>query len=148
MSTHTHVRFFVCSTALRIPSEIGRCTDLSVLSLETNDLSRSIPSQLGQLSRLEWLMLYDNKLSSSIPTELGSLEDLTWLRLEKNGNLRGQIPTELGSLTSLEHFSVQGTSVTGSVPSGFCDLIVAEQLMVGVECPNVRCYCGCYDSST
>jgi len=125
----------------RIPSEIGRCSNLSVMSLESNDLSRSIPSELGSLSQLQWLMLFGNRLSGSIPAELGLLTNLTYLRLENN-MLRGELP-DLGTLTNLEHLSLQSTSVTGSIPEGFCELIEEDQMQVGVECGRINCDCGC-----
>ena len=126
-----------------MPSELGMVTDMSVLSLESNQLTKAIPSQLGHLSGLNWLMLYDNQITGLIPSELGLLGNLTWLRLEKNSNVRGSLPTELVGLSSLEHVTFQGTSLSGSIPMEFCEMIDEGQLMVGVDCNEVHCECGC-----
>ncbi|CAB9520499.1 LRR receptor-like serine threonine-protein kinase [Seminavis robusta] len=126
-----------------IPSEVGLCTHLKIVSLESNELTKRIPSELGTLRQLEWLILYDNNLENALPSELGLIDSASWMRFEKNNRLRGSIPNDYEMLTNLEHFSVHGTSVTGSVPEGFCELIFNQQLMVGVECEEVSCDCGC-----
>lgn len=139
--TSSHCSFFYSLSS--IPSEIGQASSLSVLSMESNHLSKTVPTEVGLLTHLHWLMLYDNSLIGEVPSEIGMLGNLTWLRLEKNNNLIGTLPVQLGALENLEHITVHGTSMSGSVPSGFCDKIATDQLLVGVECEEISCDCGC-----
>ena len=82
------------------------------LSLRENQLSGRIPSELGKLTNLERLDLYENRLSGEIPPELGNLVSLTALYLRVN-QLSGEIPPELGNLADLESLDLRVNLLTG-----------------------------------
>ena len=69
--------------------EIGRST-----------LNGQVAPELGRLSNLRVLSLSDNRLSGEIPSELGGLTGLKELSLSEN-RLTGAIPSSLGNLTAL-----------------------------------------------
>ena len=74
--------------------EIGRST-----------LNGQVAPELGRLSNLRVLSLSDNRLSGEIPSELGELTGLEELSLSEN-RLTGAIPSSLGNLTALERLSL------------------------------------------
>ena len=49
-------------------------TNLSVLSLYSNELTGEIPPELGGLTSLQGLALHVNELTGEIPPELGNLD--------------------------------------------------------------------------
>jgi len=55
-----------------IPSEIGKLTGLTKLSIYLNQLSGSIPSELGLLTELRFLQLSE-KINRTIPAEVMAL---------------------------------------------------------------------------
>jgi hypothetical protein len=64
------------------------------------------------------------------------------LFLDETG-LDGTIPTELSSMKGLEILSVYDTMLTGSFPSGLCQQVTSGKLIVGIDCDEVSCDCGC-----
>ena len=90
-------------------------TNLEILYLSGNQLSRSIPGELGSLTNLDYLTLNNNQLSGTIPGELGNLTNLTVLHL-RNNQLAGAIPRELGNLTNLTSLSLRGNQLSGAIP--------------------------------
>ncbi|KAJ1401340.1 Serine-threonine/tyrosine-protein kinase, catalytic domain [Sesbania bispinosa] len=83
-----------------IPPEIGGCSQLEILQLQSNHLQANIPSQipesLSKLSNLTELSLSSNQLTGEIPVDLSQIAGLKYLNLSNN-NLEGEIPEMLGS---------------------------------------------------
>lgn len=104
-----------------IAPELGRLSDLEVLSLADNRLSGAIPPELGNLFKLEELSLSSNRLSGEIPSELGKLTALDHMLLSDN-RLSGRIPSALGSLNSVNYLSLSNNRLTGGIPSEFGNL--------------------------
>ena len=102
-----------------IPPELGNLANLTHLHLAVNQVSGEIPPELGNFANLKRLDLGENRLSGEIPPELGSLANLVWLYLEGN-QLSGEIPPELGNLANLEslRLSGRGNQFRGCIPSG------------------------------
>ncbi|MCK5830518.1 MAG: hypothetical protein KAH20_09470 [Methylococcales bacterium] len=98
-----------------IPQELGQLSKLKSLSLGTNQLSGTIPKALMQLSQLKTLDLRKNQLSGTIPAELGQLSQLDWLSLHRN-QLTGTIPKELGQLSLLKVLFLGGNKLKGTIP--------------------------------
>ena len=120
-----------------IPTSIGACTTLQALNLGGSDddassgLVGTIPTELGNLADLSFLSLSTNRLQSTIPTELGRLTRLQVLDLQFLTGLHGTIPTELARLSnSLLGLYLQGSAVTGSLPSEFVQLTQLQTLNV------------------
>ncbi|XP_059668831.1 LRR receptor-like serine/threonine-protein kinase EFR [Cornus florida] len=135
-----------------IPREIGNLSNLILLALGGDDLSRSIPVTFGQLLKLQMLETVDtNALTSEIPSTLWNLKDIIVLGLSSNsltgslapeiGNLKhvtrldlsknqftGKIPNTIGQLQSLANFSMSENRLQGPIPQSFSDLISLEQL--------------------
>ncbi|GMN74388.1 hypothetical protein TIFTF001_055415, partial [Ficus carica] len=138
----------------KIPPEIGRLTELQILSLDSNDLTGEIPTQLGDLkklfvlnlsnnhltgeipwgltnlARLESLDLSANNLTANIPEWLGDCRRLLSLNLSHN-ILSGEIPEELGNLVSLKYMlDLSSNSLSGQIPSSLSKLAMLEVLNV------------------
>ncbi|GKA62255.1 leucine-rich repeat protein [Tanacetum coccineum] len=73
---------------------------LSVLSLETNQLFGNLPSSISSLVGLTTLDLGSNRLKGKIPTTIGKLQKLQELSLVGN-QFSGPIPDAIGNLSLL-----------------------------------------------
>ena len=104
-----------------IPVELGRLSELDVLTLTSNHLTGSIPSELGQLRKLRILYLDINQLSGEIPREMSYLTNLTTLALYSN-QLTGEIPPEFGNLTELLDLYLHRNQLVGVIPNQLADL--------------------------
>ena len=137
----------------RLPTELGRLSNLSLLQLSSNELRGGIPAELGSLGRLELLILADNELSGEIPPELDGLASLSHLSLTGNqlsgtippelssltklsslylndNDLRGSIPEELGSLSNLRFLYLDDNDLSGAIPSKLGDSRTLEELSI------------------
>jgi len=99
-----------------IPAEIGALDGLTLLYLDSNQISGHLPLEIGRLTSLIGLSLSSNRLEGPIPAELGALTALTRLHLHKN-NFTGELPSTLVNLTNLEIFSLHGNNFDTDVPS-------------------------------
>ena len=107
-----------------------------------------LPSEVGRLHRLMELQFWVNRLTGSIPSQLGMLSNMYLLDMEDNPGLAGTIPTQLESIVNgtngaLEIFAVRGTSVTGVVPEGLCELRHCV-----FDCSDHLCGCECQCNAT
>ena len=78
-------------------------------------LNGEIPPELGKLSNLEVLSLGSNNLNGEIPPELSRLSSLELLGLSNN-QLTGEIPAEFDKLVSLVEAYLGGNRFTGCIP--------------------------------
>ena len=100
----------------RVPSELGRLSNLRSLSLQHNLLVGEIPSTIGNLPDLQGLYLGGNLMTGELPTALGDLTNLA--NLDVSGNqLAGELPTALGKLTNLKNLDVSGNQLAGVIPT-------------------------------
>jgi hypothetical protein len=149
----------------RFPTSIGQLAQLRSLYLDNTGISGAIPTDIGGLSRLEELSLFDCALNSTIPTEIGGMVGLRRLDFSSNRGLTGPIPSQLGLLVDLEYLTLDSCSLSGTLPrelgtltklvevnislndlsgtlpSGLCDL-VSSGLSISVD-PEVLCDCEC-----
>lgn len=98
----------------KIPTEIKRLANLTIIKLANNDLTGTIPTILGTFA-LQILDVGENRLTGSIPTELGASETLTNIRLYNN-LLTGTIPLEIFNSSSLEELDLEDNLLNGSIP--------------------------------
>ncbi|CAL9002461.1 unnamed protein product [Prunus brigantina] len=99
----------------RIPDDIGKLENLSLLGVEQNNLSGTIPNGIGKLQKLEELNLNSNKFSRPIPSSLGNLTSLTKLFMFNN-RFEGSIPQSLGNCQSLLLLDLSNNNLTGTIP--------------------------------
>ncbi|OAY80017.1 Leucine-rich repeat receptor-like protein kinase PXL1 [Ananas comosus] len=82
-----------------LPSSLQYCS-LVFIDLGKNKLSGKIPTWLGKLTELTILRLMSNMFVGNIPAELGQLENLQILDLSWN-NLSGYIPQSFGNFSAV-----------------------------------------------
>ncbi|CAI0415792.1 unnamed protein product [Linum tenue] len=94
---------------------IGNLTFLRRLYLFNNTLAGTIPSEIGRLRRLEELYLTNNSFSGEIPPSISRCSNLVAFDLARN-NLQGEIPSRIGNLSSLQRFVLGNNRFSGIVP--------------------------------
>ena len=57
-----------------LPTELGRCTNLEYMGVDSNDLTGTLPTEFGQLTKMEALVLSENRIDGSIPDQVCSLQ--------------------------------------------------------------------------
>ncbi|KAK8527363.1 hypothetical protein V6N12_054579 [Hibiscus sabdariffa] len=111
-----------------MPQQIGNLTNLEILSLGYNNLVGPIPPAIFNASTLSVIDLESNQLSGSLPSNMGPwLPNLKYLILGSN-QLVGSFPIEIAGLKDLTHFSLSSNRITGSIPESFGDLLSLESL--------------------
>ena len=100
--------------------DVGLMTSLKALSVHVHDVG-CIPTTIGLLTRLTdlWLM---GAFAQTIPSEVGNLVELSTLTI--NGtNVSGSIPSEVCQLTKLTKLDLSlNPHLEGSLPDEFCNL--------------------------
>ncbi|CAM0878514.1 unnamed protein product [Alopecurus aequalis] len=101
---------------------LGNCSELQMLSLNSNHMSGHIPSSLGNLSNeLQRLYLARNQFSGGFPSGIKNLHNLYALTLEGN-HFTGVIPKWVGSLKNLQQIGFNRNFFTGTIPSSLSNL--------------------------
>ncbi|RVW58290.1 putative LRR receptor-like serine/threonine-protein kinase [Vitis vinifera] len=99
----------------KIPTGLGQCIQLQVITLAYNDLTGSIPSGIGNLVELQRLSLHKNSFTGEIPQLLFNISSLRFLNLAVN-NLEGEIPSNLSQCRELRVISLSFNQFTGGIP--------------------------------
>lgn len=133
---------------------------------QTNDFSGSLPSTIGSWSKLRAFSAYNNSLTGSLPEAIAAWTSLSlgfdcssnslqgtipdsigqaWSNIEavllhSNPLLTGTIPESVSNWRSLQQATFNDTSLTGSVPSGVCD--VSGLRILAADC-NTEILCDC-----
>jgi len=71
------------------------------INLQNNNLTGKLPTSIGKLTQLGSLNLESNQISDTIPNSIGNLLNLIFLDLGIN-NLSGVIPSAIGKLVNLQ----------------------------------------------
>jgi hypothetical protein len=100
----------------------------------------SIPSEIGQCANLSVLSVWFAELTGTLPSELGSLSLLEFLDVSKVSMLKGPIPTEIFDLPSLRFLNVADTKLSGVVPEYFCRKDEFIQVQFSPK-QNLKCSC-------
>ena len=119
------------STVLKgtLPSELGLIARLREVYLSHNRFSGTIPKELIMSSELEVLDLSSNQLTGSLPAAADwQSSALDTLNLSENIRLVGPYPDPPSLLLTNANFA--GTSLTGTVPGDYCNLVYLEYLLV------------------
>ena len=105
-----------------IPAGISRLKNLSLLSVDRNQLSAGIPDFFSSFTDLRVLRLSHNKFYGKIPKSISSLApNLAYLELGHN-SLAGQVPDFLGNFTALDTLDLSWNQFSGIVPKTFSKL--------------------------
>ncbi|XP_071918813.1 uncharacterized protein [Coffea arabica] len=97
-----------------IPSGIGECSGLQVLSLSYNKFRGYIPREIWNLTTLTRLVLGGNDLTGEIPKVIDNLYNLEKLGME-NTNVTGILPQEVGNLSKLEVVQLTSNRLRGPI---------------------------------
>ncbi|CAH8380063.1 unnamed protein product [Eruca vesicaria subsp. sativa] len=120
-------------------------TELSIISLGSNNLSGDLPASINSATNLQLLNLSSNAFTGKLPPSLSLLKNLTVVSLTKNSFsgdipggfeavqvldlssnlLNGSLPPDLGG-RSLHYLSLSHNNVSGVVPPGFADKFPAN----------------------
>lgn len=111
-----------------IPNDIGKLTELLVLSLGENDLSGTIPESIGKLSKLYFLDFETLwKLNGSIELFL-NLISLKGMHLTSTG-IHGRLPEDFGHFFPvMEECFLSGNDIRGRIPSSIDKMQNLQQL--------------------
>ncbi|KAL6890139.1 hypothetical protein ACP4OV_008902 [Aristida adscensionis] len=99
-----------------LPSWLAKLPQLTIISLNHNNIFGSIPAVLSNLTRLVTLEVAFCNLTGEIPPELMRLRKLSRLHLSDN-QLTGPFPPFVGNLSELSFLVLRKNSLTGSVPT-------------------------------
>ncbi|XP_018834512.2 tyrosine-sulfated glycopeptide receptor 1-like [Juglans regia] len=101
----------------RIPSGLGRCSQLEIFRAGFNSLSGFIPHDIYGATALEEISIPSNNLSGSINNAgIANLTKLTNVEFYNN-RLSGKLPVSIGKLSKLKHLLLHTNSFTGSLPA-------------------------------
>ncbi|KAJ7296912.1 hypothetical protein O6H91_Y090900 [Diphasiastrum complanatum] len=113
---------------------VSRLSNLHVINLMQNSLSGSIPPDLGLCTSLWQIFLNSNGFNGSIPDVWLGMHRLHRLYLSNN-SLQGQIPVSLATLRMLYSLRLEGNHLSGSIPdlgnSNLTDLSFADNNLLG-----------------
>ncbi|XP_062000737.1 probable LRR receptor-like serine/threonine-protein kinase At3g47570 isoform X2 [Rosa rugosa] len=112
-----------------LSSHIGNLSFLRTLNLQNNSFHGTIPQEVGRLSRLQGLHLGYNLFRGYIPINISHCSNLQSLVLATN-HLTGKIPIEIGSLLKLEELNVRRNNLSGEIPPSLGNLSSLEILSV------------------
>lgn len=108
---------------------LSELTNMKIMHLYGNGISRTFPTSFSQLTLLEELLLHDNGFSETIPSSYGSLTQLRKFRIDNN-ELTGRFLSIVRKFRQLEEFVAddnynknrdQGLEIPANDPSNFFD---------------------------
>ncbi|KAK1370771.1 MDIS1-interacting receptor like kinase 1-like [Heracleum sosnowskyi] len=120
--------------ALKFPSFVITCWNLTFLDLSWNTWTGSLPeSMFTHLTNLEFLSLSGNFFEGPLPGNISKLSKVKELNLGSN-KFSGSIPDEIGLLHNLQvlellnNLVLAANSLTGPLPSSFSNLTQISEL--------------------
>ena len=109
-----------------IPSSIGDLTELQTLSLSSNNLYGELPSTLGNCTKLEDLLVHQNKLSGILPESLGNCTEL-WRADLSDNQFSGALPASIGRWGKIEVLNLSKNQFT-TIPDEISKMSALQQL--------------------
>ena len=110
----------------RVPSELGGCTNLELLSLERNALT-SLPKSMVKLTKLEKLSLDDNQLTD-LPPHMCHARSSKMMRLYVGNNRLSNVPAALNSCRRLKYIDLRDNRIRGTTALTMDDTAVGHRL--------------------
>ncbi|KAL3926658.1 MAG: hypothetical protein SGBAC_013385, partial [Bacillariaceae sp.] len=101
-----------------LPTQIGRLSHLYTFHANSNRISGPLPSELGMLNKIEVFGMGDNRITGTLPAEINRMQNIRQLSLHRNPHLTGELLT-FGSMPFLEVLTLEGNSMSGTIPSDF-----------------------------
>ncbi|XP_038698419.1 receptor kinase-like protein Xa21 [Tripterygium wilfordii] len=127
-----------------IPMEIDNLSNVILISLSINELTRLVPPTVDRLQKLQiflrYLNLSSNNLSSTIPTTLWSPTYIFEVYLHSN-SLSGSLPSEIESLKVLNVVDLSGNQLSGNISNSIGRLKDLKQLLLAKSSFQVRAAC-------
>ena len=120
-----------------IPSELGLCTNLKILTLENLFIHGTLPSTLGNLINLQYLRIEGLILHGPLPDELFNLDKLSYLHIGAN-LMNGTLSDRIGLLTNLKSLVIYSNLMTGSIPETIKNLNQLTELGI-FDLPRFTC---------
>ncbi|XP_027355322.1 DNA damage-repair/toleration protein DRT100-like [Abrus precatorius] len=111
----------------KIPWDIGRLTQLTLLNLADNHISGRIPRTLVNLTNLMQLDLRNNAIEGPIPWDLGRLKRLNRALLSHN-RITGRIPRSISEIYGLADLDLALNRLSGSIPFSLGRMKVLDSL--------------------
>jgi Leucine-rich repeat (LRR) protein len=137
-----------------VPNIYSNLRQLETFDISNSNMRGSIPNSLFNLANLETAYFTGSKVAGSIPRSFSNSRNLRVLHIDDCPGIEGTIPNVApGKLTKLKEFLVQGTTLTGSMPSTICQLRTTNKLNTleadcnssgGLECSYPDCCTECY----
>lgn len=112
-----------------LPNELSQLKNLSVVSLNGNDLIDPFPWFLKECAQLKSLNLGSNEFSGVLSPEIGQMNRLEFLALDDN-HFTGAIPAELANLKQLKTLLLGWNRFTGHIPRELAAMPNLEKLLV------------------
>jgi len=106
-------------------------TNLSFLSLHSNNITGSIPFSIQNLRELTTLDLSMNRFTGTIPMQIGNLEKLEDLFLGRNQFEEGPLPSWIRTMTQLKELSLKSASLNETIPEWLGELTKLKFLDLG-----------------
>ncbi|CAJ1975571.1 unnamed protein product [Sphenostylis stenocarpa] len=106
------------------------CKSISVIDLDSNNLSGIIPNSASKCQALEKIKLSNNNLTGHIPDELASIPVLGVVDLSNN-KFNGPIPAKFGSCSSLQLLNVSFNNISGLIPKAKSFKLMGRSAFIG-----------------
>ncbi|XP_056172672.1 receptor-like protein 7 [Syzygium oleosum] len=142
-----------CSLSGPIDASLTSLANLSVIQLDSNNLSATVPSFLANFSSLKTLSLRDCGLQGEFPPEIFQVRTLQNLDVSLNEllrgslpifpensslqtmvlsdtNISGRLPDSIGNLRNLSRIELVGCSFDGNIPSSLTNLLRLSYLVL------------------
>ncbi|KAM7279632.1 hypothetical protein ACFE04_006766 [Oxalis oulophora] len=114
----------------KIPRDIGRLHQLTVLNVGDNRISGQIPGSIVNLSSIMHLDLRNNLITGKLPRNLGSLQMLSRVLLSRN-MLTGWIPVSISKMYRLADLDLSYNKLSGSIPTSLSRMSALSTLCLG-----------------
>ncbi|KAF8041062.1 hypothetical protein BT93_B3091 [Corymbia citriodora subsp. variegata] len=109
-------------------SSLVNCSNLEILSVDTNLIQGPLPRSISNLSTsIKRIYMTDNRIGGTIPSDIGNLFNLSTLSLSYN-SLADRIPNSIGALYRLQELFLSENMFTGEVPPLIGNLTLLSSL--------------------